>query len=285
MASIVARSDFIKTADGVRLSYSQHGPSSGPKLLFIPGWCQTGLQFKKQVEYFKKNFLVTTYDHRGHGDSDKPAYGYRIARLAADLDALLTQLDLRDVTLLGHSMGASVTWAHWDLFPHDRISKIVVIDQSPVMIANPAWLPEQATSYAALFAPEAVWAFANALSGPDGKATYEGLAKQFFSPDIAQADLEWALEQNFKIPLEHAATLFINHATIDWRDVLPRINVPTLVVAGKISLAHYQGIEWVASQIPGSQLETFEKEEGGSHCMFWENPEKFNRLVEGFLSS
>ncbi|KAI0013793.1 Alpha/Beta hydrolase protein [Xylariaceae sp. FL0662B] len=116
MTSIIARSDFIKTSDGVRLSYSQHGSSSGPNLLFIPGWCQAAAQFKKQVEYFKTNFLVTTYDHRGHGDSEKPANGYRVHRLAADLDALMTQLDLHDVTLLGHSMGCSVIWAHWDIF-------------------------------------------------------------------------------------------------------------------------------------------------------------------------
>lgn len=122
-------SNFITTPDGVRLHYTQDGPSSGPNVVFIPGWVQTAAQFKKQVAHFKQKFHVTTYDHRGHGESDKPAYGYRVSRLAADLEFLLKELDLRDVALVGHSMGSSVIWAHWDLFAHDRIKKVAFVDQ------------------------------------------------------------------------------------------------------------------------------------------------------------
>ncbi|KAI2637788.1 alpha/beta-hydrolase [Hypomontagnella submonticulosa] len=282
MASDTSSSGWITVPDGVRLRYWQDGPATGPNLVFIPGWVQTAAQFKKQVEYFKAKFRVTTYDHRGHGESDKPAFGYRLSRLAADLEALLTQLDLRSVTLIGHSMGAAVTWAHWDLFAHDRIAKLVFADQSPTLSINPAWTPEQILEKGGVFLPEARYELINALRGPQWKEAWASLSKSFFSPDVDAKDVEWFLQQQMKSPPEIAAALMIDHSACDWCDVFPRINVPVLGIGAKGSLMAYQGMEWIVKQT-GGRIVTFEKEEGGSHFMFWENPEKFNRVVEEFL--
>ncbi|KAI1401528.1 alpha/beta-hydrolase [Hypoxylon fuscum] len=271
--------------DGVKLRYSQEGPSSGPNLVFIPGWAQTAAQFKKQVEHFKTKYRVTTYDHRGHGDSEKPAHGYRVTRLAADLENLLVQLDLRDVTLIGHSMGSSVIWAHWDLYAHDRIAKVVLVDQPSAMTANPAWSPAQIAEAGAVFSEAQKFEVANALRSPQWKDMWVGMAKGFFTPDFDAADFEWMLQMSTKQPPEIGAAMILNHASMDWRDVIPLINVPTLVVGGKASLVPPQAVEWIAKQIPGARLEIFEKEERGSHFMFWENPEKFNRILDEFLST
>ncbi|KAI0019923.1 alpha/beta-hydrolase [Xylariomycetidae sp. FL0641] len=273
----------INTDDGVRLRYTQYGPSSAPNLLFVPGWAQTAAQFQKQVDYFQTNFRITTYDHRGHGDSDKPDFGYRVTRLAADLHALMVQLDLREVTVVGHSMGCSVIWAFWDLFTHERISKLVLVDQAPVMTANPAWTPEEAMNLAAIFPPAQAYELANAFSGPEGKASFTQLARGFFTADISSEDFEWTLEQNGKMSLSKAGALLIDHASMDWRDVIPRISVPTLVVAPEGSIFSTQGMHWIAKQIPEARLVSFKKEDGGSHFVLWENPLGFNRVVEEFL--
>ncbi|KAI0101271.1 alpha/beta-hydrolase [Daldinia grandis] len=284
MATDTSRSGYVTTSDGVRLRYWQDGPLSGPNVVFIPGWVQTAAQFRKQTEYFKTKYHTTTYDHRGHGESDKPAFGYRISRLAADLEALLTQLDLRSATLVAHSMGSSVTWAHWDLFPHDRISKLVFIDQSPSMTANPTWTPEQVAAAAAIFQPSERFDIANALRGPQWKEAWTALSRSFYTPDADPKDIEWALAQSMKMSRENAAALIADHAAIDHRDVFPRINVPTLSFGGRGSMLPASGMEWIAKQT-GGRVEIFEKEEGGSHFLFWENPEKFNRILEEFLSS
>jgi non-heme chloroperoxidase len=55
-------------------------------------------------------------DKRSHGQSQKVSYGLKILRLARDLYELLTELDLNEVALLGHSMGSSVIWCYIDLF-------------------------------------------------------------------------------------------------------------------------------------------------------------------------
>ncbi|CAJ2504253.1 Uu.00g116470.m01.CDS01 [Anthostomella pinea] len=284
MGTPTPHSGFITTPGGARLRYTQEGPSSAPNLLLIPGWAQTAAQFKKQVDHFSANFRVTTYDHRGQGESDKPAFGYRIYRLAADLEALLTQLDLRDVIMLGHSMGCSVIWAYWDIFPHDRISKLVLVDQAPILTANPAWSAEEAAGYAAIFSPAAVFEFTNSLAGPDGKAACAALVKSFFTAQVDPTDLDWMLERTLKMPLAAAAQLFINHAGMDWRDVIPRIDVPTLVVAAEGSLLPTKGLAWIAQKIPGAKVEVFKKEDGGSHFMLWENANEFNKRVAAFLT-
>src|SRR5690242_14380892 len=91
----VTKTASITTGDSCSLAYSQQGPGNGKPLLFIHGWRQTAGQWKKQISHFAEvGFRVTTYDMRGHGDSEKPAFGYRISRLAADLNDLLTALQL-----------------------------------------------------------------------------------------------------------------------------------------------------------------------------------------------
>ena len=78
-------------------------------------------------------------DQRGHGESEKPGFGYKIHRLSKDLHELLISLDLTDVTVLGHSMGCSVIWGYWELFGADRLAKIILVDEPPHLTSNPAW--------------------------------------------------------------------------------------------------------------------------------------------------
>ena len=75
-------------------------------------------------------------DLRGHGESGKPSYGYRISRLAMDVKQLLDALELEDVTLLGWSMGCSVVWSYWDLFRGHRLSKLILVDEPPLCMIN-----------------------------------------------------------------------------------------------------------------------------------------------------
>ncbi|SPN99492.1 related to non-heme chloroperoxidase [Cephalotrichum gorgonifer] len=282
-AALEQRTGVVRTGDGVSLSYTQSGPRRGQQLLFIPGWRQTAAEWRKQVDYFAgAGFRVTTYDMRGHGESEKPDFGYRISRFAADLNDVLEELHLKDVTIVGHSMGCSVAWAWWDQYPKARshVSSFVLADQSAVMVRDPHWTEEQAAELSSIFTADAVYDLAN-----DMAAQLPGLVKSMFTSSISESDYQWILSQNTKMSDANAAALLIDHALRDWRDVLPRITVPTLVVAGNASIFPPAGIEWVASQIPGAEHYTFSSEEKGSHFAFWENSGKFNALVEEFLNA
>ncbi|UPL00773.1 hypothetical protein LCI18_011707 [Fusarium solani-melongenae] len=280
----LATTGLVKTQDGVHLNYTQAGPLLGQNLVFIPGWRQSAAEWKKQVEYFSKaGYRVTAYDMRGHGESEKPDFGYRLSRFGADLNDVLTTLDLHNISIIAHSMGSSVTWAFWDQYPDERrrIDHFAIVDQSSVLVADPTWTKAEAETFsAALFTPAGTYEFANNLT-----AETPPFVRSMFTPNVSEADYQWVLLENKKTSDKNAATLLINHAFADWRDVLPRINIPTLVISGDVSVNNASGISWAATQIPGAKSRTFTAEEKGSHFMFWENPELFNSVIEEFVAS
>jgi non-heme chloroperoxidase len=274
--------DYITTSDGVRVHYVESG--KGATVLLIPGWSQSAAGFDKQIDDLSRDHRVIVMDNRGHGKSDKPSHGYRVCRLAADVRDLILSLRLQDVTLVGHSLGCSVIWSYWDLFGGAAISKLVLADQSAVLIADPAWPAGQAAELGAIFTPAAALELVAGIRGPDGDAASRTLLRAMHTAQLSASDADWIAEQNSLLPREHAATLMQDHLTNDWRDVLPQIDVPTLVIGGEVSIIPHSAVEWVASQIPKAQVRVFSESEAGSHFMFWESAELFNSLIRGFLA-
>lgn len=150
-----AQSRYVTTSDGVRLHYLEAG--TGKPLVLIHGWSQCAEEFKHQIAGLSDRYRVIAIDQRGHGDSEKPGFGYKIQRLSKDLHDLLVALDLRDVTVLGHSMGCSVIWCYWDLFGADRLAKIILVDEPPFLTSNPAWTPAETEAAGPIFHPPQPW--------------------------------------------------------------------------------------------------------------------------------
>ena len=269
------------TSDGVKLHYREAG--KGQPLVMIPGWSQTAAQFKHQLTGLSDKYRVIAIDMRGHGESSKPTHGYRIHRLSADVHEFLVAKGLSNVVLAGHSMGSSVIWGYWELYGGDRLSKLVLIDQMPMITANPIWADQEKTDSGAILDKNSLYDVTNSLAGADGVKTTEGFITGMFTKAYSRDELNWAIQQNLKFPRPYAARLLYDHATNDWRDVLPRINVPTLIVGGKTSLVGWKSQQWMGTQIKGSRVEIFEEAEGGNHFMFMENPDKFNRIVREFI--
>ena len=275
------QSKYVTTNDNVRLHYLEAG--SGKTLVLIHGWSQCAEQFKHQISGLSESYRVIAVDQRGHGESDKPGFGYKLHRLAQDLRELILALDLKDVTVLGHSMGCSVIWGYWELYGADRLAKMVLVDESPHLTENSAWTPEEVEAAGPIFTLESAYDTSNALAGPDGEGVTRELIGGMFTGAYPADDKEWVFECNFRMPRQAASTLMFNHAFQDWRDVIPRITIPALVVSGRVSPIPWKSQEWIAKQIPGAKLEIFEEAEGGNHFMFMENPEKFNKIVKDFI--
>jgi pimeloyl-ACP methyl ester carboxylesterase len=271
----------VTTSDGVNLHYLEAG--SRQPILMIPGWSQTAEQFKYQLSGLSDRYRVIALDMRGHGESDKPEFGYKISRLAKDVHDVIHALDLDEVNILGHSMGSSVIWNYYDMFGPERLSKLLLIDQMPMITSNPAWSEEDRVNSGAIFDPQSLYETINALAGPDGVETTRGFIGNMVTKSIAEEDKAWIIERNLTMPRQHAATLLYNHSTQDWRDLIPRLELPTLVVGGRVSVVPWRSQQWIAEQIPGARLEIFEEEEGGNHFMFIEAHDKFNDIVADFV--
>lgn len=272
----------VRIEDGITLHYVEAG--AGKPLIIIPSWSLTGAAYKHQIGALSRTRRVISLDMRGHGESSKPDHGYRVSRLAADLRAVIEALELDDVDLMGHSIGSSIIWSYHDLFGDDRLGRLVFVDQAPSVTAKPDWSAVERVTYGCLLPdlPALAEFYLQVLAAETAEATAPVIAR-LFSPSLPRKDLLWFAAEIVKLPRRHAADLLYNHCSLDWRDVIKTIRRPTLVVGARASIFSAESQEWIAAQIPGAEVEIFEADEGGSHFMCYENPTKFNALVDAFL--
>jgi non-heme chloroperoxidase len=274
------RGAFV-TSDGVQLSYIRQG--SGRPIVLIHGWSQCAEEFKHQIGPLSSRYDVIAVDQRSHGESQKVSYGLRISRLCKDLYELLTELDLNNVAVLGHSMGSCVIWCYLDLFGPERLSKVILVDQSPFLMTDPHWTRQEVEDSGAVDTPQKVFDTIAALRGREAEQLTRQMVDGMVTRNVPSEARQWMVRCNLKMPRPLAGTLLYNLCHTDWRDLVPRIKLPTLIISGRASGIPWKSQEWIHRQIKGSQFEVFEEAEGGQHFMFIENPEKFNRLVMEYL--
>ncbi|MEA4973307.1 AB hydrolase superfamily protein YdjP [bioreactor metagenome] len=272
--------NYFQTSDGADIHYIEEG--NGKTIILIHGWGCAAELYKYQIKALKDKYHVIAVDLRGHGDSKTPGYGFRISRLAKDIQELILHIGEEKVILCGHSMGCSIIWSYIELFGQDRLYKIVLIDEDPVIIDFPSWTDEEREHFGGLFSAQLVFDTVSALKGDNGDAVASSLLGGLFTSDVDEETKNWAISHALKASRSDTADLIFNHSMNDWSKVIPTIKVPTLVVGGKLSAMNYKSIEWIGSVIKNSQ--TFIMEEKSSHFMFIENHKEFNSALLNFLT-
>ncbi len=263
--------------DGVTLKYLERG--SGTPLILIPGWSQTAEQFYQQILTLSQSYHVYAIDHRGHGESAKVDYGYSISRLAADLNDFIMQKDLRDIEIVAHSMGVSVTWSYIEQFTSARLSRLVLLDQPACLLQDPSFTDQEKLDFGAIFPPQQSYDIVHGLQGEGGIDLTKGLVSGMFTAKYSADEVRWVIEQNLKLPRQHAATLLLDHITRDWRQVVARIKIPTTIVSAEQSLFPAASGTYLARTMPHAKQVVVAAADGGSHMMFAENPELVNNLI------
>lgn len=263
----------FKTSDNVNIFYEVKG--EGKPLLFIPGWACSSRFFDKNTGELSKHFKVVTMDLRGHGESEKPDHGYRLSRFAKDIQDLLIHLDLKDVTAIGWSMGASILWSYLEMFGSERVSKLVCVDQSPAQYIGPDWKWGQKGCYDS----EAFIRLCGDLTYAE-RASAEGTVKGLLNHDPSDEELKFLADEIMKCPARVKIDIMRDHTNLDWRDFLPYISIPTLVLVGrKSNVFPWQGSAYVGEKVQNGRVEFFED---CGHMLFWDDPAKFNKLVREF---
>ena len=114
----------------IELHFTDQG--QGQPVVLIHGWPLSGRSWEAQVPALVgAGYRVITYDRRGFGQSSQPWEGYDYDTFAADLAALVDHLDLRNMVLIGFSMGGGEVLRYLRHFGHDRVSKIVLASAVP----------------------------------------------------------------------------------------------------------------------------------------------------------
>jgi non-heme chloroperoxidase len=138
-------SRFIQACDGTNLYYKDWG--AGPPLLFLAPWSLSSDWWEYQMtDLAGRGLRCVAYDRRGHGRSDEPGRGYEFDTLADDLAAVIEELDLRDITIVGHSMGCAEVVRYLSRQHSRRIARAVLVSTITPMILktadNPAGVDE-----------------------------------------------------------------------------------------------------------------------------------------------
>ncbi len=258
----------------------------GAPLIMIPGWSQSAAEFGRNIDDLAKSRRVIALDMRSHGDSPNAAGGHRIQRLAKDLREAIDVLGLDQVDVLGHSMGSSIIWSYLDLFGEERLRRLVIVDQAPMVAALPGWDDATKKKYGCLLPDvQSVAGFADVVRATATVDGTMGILKGMFTGALPEADLRWIAAENLKMPREAAAELLFDHCLNDWRDVIMASRLPTLVIGGRKSIFSAESQEWIAAVNPNATASIYEEHEGGGHFMFFENPRRFNAEVSAFLSA
>jgi non-heme chloroperoxidase len=262
----------VVTNDGVALHYVERG--AGQPLLIVPGWGMSVRWFSGQLDDLSDRMRVIVFDPRGQGDSDKVSRGQRMARLARDIEDVIVGLELEDVVLVGWSLGVSSVLAYVDVFGTDRLAKVVLVDGGTKLINDGDWDLGFVDLEGA-----AAW---RALVESDLDTAARQVVPQFFAQPLAESDFDWMVQETVKCDPAGLGKITWNVLNQDYRDVPEKLDVPTLVVAGRHDVViPAANAPWMAERIPDAQLVMFEH---SSHCPFIEERAGFNATIAAFVA-
>lgn len=203
---------------------------TGRPVVLIHGWPLSAESWSEQIPALTAaGYRVVAYDRRGFGRSDKPRSGYDYNTFAMDLAAVLDTLDLRDVTLVGFSMGGGEVARYVANHGQERLRSVVFAAAVPPYLAHTADNPEGPLTQ------EQADEMENGLKD-DEETFYDGFTTQFFSVDGELKVTEEQRQQAIALTrqADHHAALKAMEAfgTTDFRDDLGAINVPALIIHG-----------------------------------------------------
>ncbi len=262
----------------VDLYYEDHG--TGKPVVLIHGWPLSSKSWEKQVPaLLDAGYRVVTYDRRGFGNSSKPTFGYDYDTLAGDLNTLMTDLDLRDATLVGFSMGGGEVARYLGTFGSERVERAVFISAVPPYLLKTADNPEGVDGSVFDGIMESIVA--------DRPAFLSGFLSNFYNVDLLGGDLVSdevvRLSWNIAAAASPKGTLDCVPAWLtDFRNDLRSIDVPVLVIHGDADRI----VPFPAS---GKRTPELMKEsrlvvvEGGPHGITWTHAGMVNRELLDFI--
>src|SRR6266404_5916984 len=217
-----------ENSGNVELYYEDHG--SGQPVVLIHGYPLSGASWEKQVPVLlDAGYRVITYDRRGFGKSSQPAAGYNYDTFADDLHQLVTQLKLRDFTLVGFSMGGGEVARYLGKYGSNGVSKAVIISGVPPYLLKTADNPEALDGE--------VFAGIEKAVAADRYAFFSGFFQNFYNTDqfLGKRVSEQAIEASWNVAAGASAIASLACVAAwhtDFREDLARIDVPTLVIQG-----------------------------------------------------
>ena len=272
----------VETENGAPIDLYYQDLGSGKPVVLIHGWPLSGRSWENQVPaLIQAGYRVISYDRRGFGWSSQPWNGYDYDTFAADLNVLLEHLDLRDVSLVGFSMGGGEVVRYISRYGTQRIAKAVLAAAIPPYLYKSADNPEGGLDDATIAQ------FEGGVK-KDRLAFLEDFTHKFFAAG-SKTDL---ISEPARIYSRDIAAFASPKGTLDcigafartdFRGDLTKMTLPTLILHGDsdgIVPFEVSGKRAHAS-IKGSQLALIK---GAPHGMNATHAAEFNAALLEFLA-
>jgi non-heme chloroperoxidase len=259
----------IKLPSGVSLHYAVQGRAGGEPLVLLHGIGDSWHSYELVLPQLPERYRVYAVTLRGHGWSDAPASGYTQRDFAADITDFLEALDLRNVTLVGHSLGSLVAQAV-AIEDKGRIAKLVLIGSGPGGVGTPELLGEAQKMFREVRAPISP-AFArdfqmSVVQAPVPAAFMERMYEQI----LLSAPQMW--------PAAADGAIFSRETA----NGLVRIKIPVLLIWGdKDAFFLRADQDALLAKLANARLVVFD---GIGHVPHWEDPQRFVRELLEFVS-
>jgi len=267
-----------ENSGSIDLYYEDHG--SGPPVVLIHGYPLSGRAWDRQLPpLLEAGHRVITYDRRGFGRSSQPTTGYDYDTFAADLAGLMDHLDLREATLVGHSMGTGEVTRYLASHGSARVARGVLVSPIPPFMLQTADNPEGL--------PRSVFEGFMKSARADTPAWMKGFLDTFYNIDVLGGRLvsEQAYQASLNLALGASATAAVACIPTwetDFRGDLVRIDVPILVVQGDADrvLPFEKTGKRLQGLIGDMDLVVIE---GGPHAIAWTHADQVNQALLDFV--
>ncbi|GAA2277085.1 MULTISPECIES: alpha/beta fold hydrolase [Kitasatospora] len=263
--------------DGQSIHYQETG--KGSPVLLVHGLGAPSAFLAATAEGLARDHRVVTFDLRGHGRTPLGTGPVGIDRCAADLHAVAGKLDLRAVTLVGWSLGATVAYRYLERYGAQRVARLVSVEQSPYLLYEDGW---EHAAFGRLTAADAETVRQN-LAGTDRAVAADQVAGYFAEGTVPDPDLLARLADAVATCSPAARQqLWQDVVRQDWRERLAALPVPVLFVHGARSRIYPSAVgSRLADTVPGARLEVFEN---SGHLPFLEEPERFQRTIRSWVA-
>ena len=222
-AQPAARSPYVTARDGTRLFVQDWG--SGRAVLLLSAWTFDASTWGSHIAALtEKGFRCVAPDRRGHGRSEMPATGYDLDTLTDDVATVIEQRDLREVTLVGFSMGTAEAVNYLARHGSERIARLVLVAPTTPFLVRSEDNPDGI--------PKAMIEADNAAMARDFARWIAANEAPFFTADTPEITRTWIREMMLSVPLPVALACRKTIAFADLRQAAAAIDRPTLIVHG-----------------------------------------------------
>lgn len=270
----------LHSGEEINLAYCDYG--QGRPVVLIHGWPLSMEMWEYQLsDLVNAGLRVIKYDRRGFGKSSKPWDGYDYDTFANDLKAVLDELDLREVTLVGFSMGGGEIARYLSRFGSERVAKVVLISSVLPFLGKTAGNDEGVD--------EDVFDEMITKIREDRIAFLDNFGKQFFGVSLINHPVSTPLLEYYRMLASHASQRSTEKAAeafahTDFRDDIQAIKVPALIIHGDAdkTVPIAASSDRLAKQLPAAQYLVYE---GAPHGLFYTHKDRLNQDLVNFITS